>query len=111
MNMMLLTSQLVNGVVLGMLFVLIAVGLSIIFGMLGLVNFAHGSFFALGAYFALALRPFVDYPVALLFISPILVAIVGMLIERTLIRPLYDKEPLLGLVLTFGLAFSIVELI
>ena len=55
----LLLSQVVNGLVLGFLYVLIAVGLSIIFGMLGVVNFAHGVFFALGAYFALSLRPHV----------------------------------------------------
>lgn len=108
--MTLLASQLVNGLVLGVLFILISVGLSIIFGMLGLVNFAHGAFFALGAYFALTLRPFMG-PVALLFIAPILVAFVGMLIERTLLRPLYGKEPLLGLLLTFGLALFIEELI
>ncbi len=110
MEMTLLVSQLVNGLVLGVLFILIAVGLSIIFGMLGLVNFAHGAFFALGAYFALSLRPYVG-PVGLLFIAPILVGVVGMLIERTLLRPLYGKEPLLGLLLTFGLALFIEELI
>ena len=108
--MTLLVSQLVNGLVLGVLFILIAVGLSIIFGMLGLVNFAHGAFFALGAYFALTLRPYTG-PVALLFIAPIMVAIVGMLVERTLLRPLYNKDPLLGLLLTFGLALFIEELI
>ena len=108
--MTLLVSQLVNGLVLGVLFILIAVGLSIIFGMLGLVNFAHGAFFALGAYFALSLRPWIG-PVGLLFIAPALVAAVGMIVERTLLRPLYDKEPLLGLLLTFGLALFIEELI
>jgi branched-chain amino acid transport system permease protein len=110
MDITLLTSQLVNGLVLGFLFVLIAVGMSIIFGMLGLVNFAHGAFFALGAYLALTLRPFVGFGGALV-IAPILVGLISLMVERTLLRPLYDKEPLLSLVLTFGLALFIQELI
>jgi len=99
-----------NGLVLGFLFVLIAVGMSIIFGMLGLVNFAHGAFFALGAYLALSLRPHVGFAGAL-FLAPILVGAIGLIVERFLLRPLYDKEPLLSLVLTFGLALFIEELI
>lgn len=110
MNTMLIASQLMNGLVLGFLFVLIAVGMSIIFGMLGLVNFAHGAFFALGAYFALSLRPFVGFAGALV-LAPLLVGLVSLAVERTLLRPLYDKEPLLSLVLTFGLALFIQELI
>ncbi|GAB3684152.1 branched-chain amino acid ABC transporter permease [Salinisphaera aquimarina] len=110
MNMMLLMSQLANGLVLGFLYVLIAVGLSIIFGMLGLVNFAHGAFFALGAYFAWTLEPYIGFVGALL-VAPFLVAFVGMIAERVLLRPLYDKEPLLSLLLTFGLALFIEEAI
>jgi branched-chain amino acid transport system permease protein len=110
MNTMLLASQLMNGLVLGFLFVLIAVGMSIIFGMLGLVNFAHGAFFALGAYLALSLRPFVGFAGALV-LAPLLVGLISLVVERTLLRPLYDKEPLLSLVLTFGLALFIQELI
>lgn len=106
----LLASQLMNGLVLGFLYVLIAVGMSIIFGMLGLVNFAHGAFFALGAYLALTLQPYVGF-VGALILAPILVGLISLLIERTLLRPLYDKEPLLSLVLTFGLALFIQELI
>jgi branched-chain amino acid transport system permease protein len=109
-NATLLASQLMNGLVLGFLFVLIAVGMSIIFGMLGLVNFAHGAFFALGAYFALSLRPYIGFG-GVLILAPILVGIIGLAIERTLLRPLYDKEPLLSLLLTFGLALFIEELI
>lgn len=110
MDVMLLTSQLVNGLVLGVLFVLIAVGLSIIFGMLGLVNFAHGAFFALGAYFAWMLKPYVG-GVGVLFLAPLIVFAIGLVAERLLLRPLYDKEPLLSLVLTFGLALFIEEAI
>ncbi len=75
----LLLSQVVNGLVLGFLYVLIAVGLSIIFGMLGVVNFAHGAFFALGAYFALSLRPHVG-AAGVLVLAPLLVGLVGMAI-------------------------------
>lgn len=98
-------SQTVNGLVLGFLYVLIAVGLSIIFGLLGIVNFAHGAFFALGAYFALVLAREFGWWAALL--APFLTGVVGMVVEVVLIRHLYGKEPLLGLILTFALALLI----
>lgn len=103
-------AQVINGLVLGFLYVLIALGLSIIFGMIGVVNFAHGVFFALGAYFALTLRPYVG-DAGILIVAPVLAGLAGMLIEMTLLRPLYDKDPLLGLLLTFGLALFVEELI
>ena len=95
-------SQAVNGLVLGFLYVLIAVGLSIIFGMLGIVNFAHGAFFAAGAYVALVLAQEFGWWAALL--APLATMALGMLVEKVLIRHLYGKEPLLGLILTFALA-------
>lgn len=104
-----LLSQVVNGLVLGFLYVLIAIGMSIIFGMLGIVNFAHGVFFALGAYFALSLVHTLPGPVVVL--APLLVGVLGCVIEATLLRPLYGKEPLLGLFMTFALALFIEELI
>jgi branched-chain amino acid transport system permease protein len=97
-----LLSQAVNGLILGFLYVLIAVGLSIIFGMLGIVNFAHGAFFAIGAYLALVLARDVGWGAALL--APVLTGALGVLVEMVVIRRLYDKEPLLGLILTFALA-------
>ncbi len=105
-----LIAQIINGLVLGFLYVVIALGLSIIFGMIGIVNFAHGVFFALGAYFALMLRPSVG-DVGILIVAPILAGLAGMLVEATLLRPLYDKDPLLGLLLTFGLALFVQEVI
>lgn len=99
-------SQAVNGLVLGFLYVLIAVGLSIIFGMLGVVNFAHGAFFAIGAYFALVLNQKYGWVVAAL-LAPLATGAVGMLVEMVLIRRLYGKEPLLSLILTFALALLI----
>lgn len=98
-------SQIVSGLVLGGLYVLIAIGLSIIFGLLGIVNFAHGSFFTLGAYFSLTLFQYFGWPAVIL--APILVGAVGMLVERLLIHRLYDKEPLISLIVTFALALLI----
>jgi branched-chain amino acid transport system permease protein len=103
-------AQVINGLVLGFLYIVIAQGLSIIFGMIGIVNFAHGAFFALGAYFAMTLQPLVGN-VAIIVLAPFIVGIAGMIVEATLLRPLYNKEPLLGLLLTFGLALFLQELI
>jgi len=102
-------SQVAAGLVLGGLYVLIAIGLSIIFGLLGIVNFAHGNFFALGAYFALTLFQQFGWPAVIL--APILVGLVGMAVERVLIRQLYDKEPLISLIITFALALMIEALL
>jgi branched-chain amino acid transport system permease protein len=100
-----LLSQIVSGLVLGGLYVLIAIGLSIIFGLLGIVNFAHGAFFTLGAYFALTLYEYFGWPAV--FLAPVIVGAVGMLAERLLIQRLYDKEPLISLIVTFALALLI----
>jgi branched-chain amino acid transport system permease protein len=98
-------SQVASGLVLGGLYVLIAIGLSIIFGLLGIVNFAHGAFFTLGAYFALTLFRQFGWPAVIL--SPIIVGAIGIVVERVLIRKLYDKEPLVSLIITFALALMI----
>lgn len=97
-----IVSQAVNGLVLGFLYVLIAVGLSVIFGMLGIVNFAHGAFFAIGAYLTLTLNQQFGWAAALL--APVITGLIGVFAEFVLIRRLYGKEPLLGLILTFALA-------
>ncbi|WP_102227119.1 branched-chain amino acid ABC transporter permease [Acidimangrovimonas sediminis] len=95
-------SQAANGLVLGFLYVLIAVGLSIIFGMLGIVNFAHGAFFAIGCYLALTLGDMFGWWGVLL--APIATGAIGMIVEFVLIRRLYDKDPLVSLIITFALA-------
>ena len=100
-----LLSRTASGLVLGGLYVLIAIGLSIIFGLLGIVNFAHGAFFTLGAYLALTLVQFFGWPAVIL--SPVIVGGIGMLAERLLISRLYDKEPLISLIVTFALALLI----
>lgn len=97
-----IVGQAANGLVLGFLYVLIAVGLSIIFGLLGIVNFAHGAFFAIGAYFALTLSRWFGWYAVLL--APVLTGLVGVLVEIVLIRRLYGKEPLVSLILTFALS-------
>jgi branched-chain amino acid transport system permease protein len=100
-----LLSQIASGLVLGGLYVLIAIGLSIIFGLLGIVNFAHGAFFTLGAYFALTLFEYFGWPAVIL--APVIVGAIGMLAEQVLIKRLYDKEPLISLIVTFALALLI----
>lgn len=104
-----LLSQVATGLVLGGLYVLIAIGLSIIFGLLGIVNFAHGNFFALGAFFAVSLFQHFGWPAVIL--APVLVGLTGMVVERLLIRRLYDKEPLVSLIITFALALMIEALL
>jgi len=98
-----LTEFLLNGLVLGALYVLMALGLSIIFGMVGVINFAHGALFTLGAYTAYQVQGALGFAGALI-VAPVLVGILGMLIEATLLRRLYLEDPLQGLLLTFGLA-------
>ncbi|MBO1077225.1 branched-chain amino acid ABC transporter permease [Roseomonas marmotae] len=101
----LVLAQAVNGLVLGFVYVLIAIGLSVIFGLLGIVNFAHGAFFALGAYFAVSLHAHFGWPAVTL--APFAVGLVGALVEVTLIRRLYGRGPLTVIVLTFALALFI----
>jgi branched-chain amino acid transport system permease protein len=81
-------------------------GLSLILNLSGVINFAHGGFLALGAYFAYSLIPFLGFWGALI-VAPILTALLGLVVERFLIRPLYGGDPLYGLLLTFGLAYMI----
>ena len=102
-------TQLANGLVLGVIYVLVAIGLSMIFGQLGLINFAHGAFLTLTAYMALTLYPALGWlGVAL---APVLIAGVGMIVERLLLYRAYGLEPRFGLVLTFALSLFIEALI
>ena len=105
--------QLVDGLTIGVVYVLLAAGLSVIFGVMHVINFAHGELFALGAYFALALiAPFGGTAFfAALFVAPLLVGIVGVAIERYTVRPLYGRNPLYHILLTFGLVLVINDLI
>jgi branched-chain amino acid transport system permease protein len=96
--------NIVNGVVTGAFFVLMALGLSLILNLSGIINFAHGGFLALGGYIAYELSTYVGFWGALL-IAPFLTAVFGLAIEWTMIRRLYGRDPLYSLLLTFGLAF------
>ena len=81
-----------------------ALGLSLILNLSGVINFAHGGFLALGGYLAFTLIPYVGFWGALI-IAPFLTAILGLIVERVLIRRVYGRDPLYSLLLTFGLAF------
>ncbi len=107
---LILLEHLANGIVVAAYYVMLALGLSIIFGMIGVINLAHGAFFALGAYAALVLKGAIGFAPALV-ISPILVAVLGMAIEALFLRPLYRGDPLLGLLFTFGLAMVMEQII
>ncbi len=97
--------QLMLGLVNGSFYALLSLGLAVIFGLLGVVNFAHGAFYMLGAFAAyIGLQAFgVNYWWALLF-APLVVGLLGVLIERLFLRHLYQLDPLYGLLLTFGIA-------
>jgi branched-chain amino acid transport system permease protein len=96
--------NLANGLMIGAFYVLMALGLSLILNLSNVINFAHGGFLALGGYVAFTLTPFVGFWGALL-LAPIVVAMLGIVIERSMIRRLYGRDPLYSLLLTFGLAF------
>ncbi|NMG34227.1 branched-chain amino acid ABC transporter permease [Azoarcus sp. TTM-91] len=98
-------SQLLIGLINGSFYAILSLGLAIIFGLLNIINFAHGAQYMMGAFVAwIALTKFgVNYWVALL-LSPLLVGALGVLLERTMLRKLYKLDHLYGLLLTFGLA-------
>src|SRR5688572_2622468 len=104
-----LATQLLNGVVLGLLYAVIALGFMLILGTMEVINFSHGVLFALGGYFALALEPHVGWLGALV-IAPILVGLVGLVLERG-VRRTYGRDPLFGLLFTFGAALALEEVI
>jgi branched-chain amino acid transport system permease protein len=93
-----------NGLIIGAFYVLMALGLSLILNLSNVINFAHGNFLALGGYLAFTLSPALGYWGALI-ISPLLVALIGVAVERTMIRRIYNRDPVYSLLLTFGLAF------
>ncbi len=103
-----LLSQGVLGLINGALYASLALGLAVIFGMLNIINFAHGALFMMGAFASWMLLNYagIGYFPALI-LSPLLIGAIGVVLERTLISRLYKLDHLYGLLLTFGLALVI----
>jgi branched-chain amino acid transport system permease protein len=93
-----------NGLIVGAFYALMALGLSLILNLSGVINFAHGGFLAIGAYIAYTLMPYIGFWGGLI-VAPFLTALLGLAVERVLIRRLYGRDPLYSLLLTFGLAY------
>ena len=108
--MMELLSFAMNGLVLGLIFAVVALGFTLILGVMQVINFTHGILFALGAYFAFSMQRYVGFWFALL-LAPLLVGVVGLILERLVIHRTYGGNPLFGLLLTFGLATALEEVI
>jgi branched-chain amino acid transport system permease protein len=102
----LLLFNVTNGLIIGAFYVLMALGLSLILNLSNVINFAHGGFLVIGGYIAYTITPYVGFWGALL-IAPICTAVIGLAVERVLIRRVYGRDPLYSLLLTFGLAFMI----
>jgi branched-chain amino acid transport system permease protein len=107
---MFLLQQVVNGLVQGGYYLLIALGLSLIFSIGGVVNLAHGAFYAFGAYVAVVLTEHVGFGPAIV-ISPVAIGLLGLLFERFILRRFYTADPILGLLVTFGLAMIAEQLL
>lgn len=101
---------LLNGLIYGLLLFMLSSGLTLIFSMMGVLNFAHASFYMLGAYFAYALGQYTGFWVAL-FLAPILVGVVGGAVERFGLRAVHARGPVAELLFTFGLAYVIEEVV
>ena len=107
----LLVGQLMNGFVFGMILALIAMGLSIIFGLMDIINFAHGAYYTIGAYVALSVMGFVDNFWIVLIVVPAALMIIGFFVEFVFLRPLYGKNPVFSLLLNFGVMLGIIQVI
>ena len=110
MNVNLVLALFFNGIVLGLIYAVVAVGFSLVLGVAQVINFSHGILFAFGAYFFWSISNTAGFWIAL-FLSPILVAIMGLLIELLLVRRVYGQDPLFGLLITFGFALAMEEVI
>lgn len=102
----LLLEQIVNGLLVGSFYIILSLGLSLIFSLGGVVNLAHGAFYAVGAYVAYEAQKRLGFFGAVI-VSPVAVALIGTFIERFFLSRLYSKDPALGLLFTFGLAMTV----
>ena len=105
----LLLVQLATGIALGAVYALLALGLSLIFGMLNVVNFAHGAFYMVGAFMGVYFLGLTGNFWLSLVLTPLAVGAVGLLVERFLVRPLYGRGIDYPLLLTFGLSYVMIE--
>jgi branched-chain amino acid transport system permease protein len=110
MQLVFVLEQILNGLLAGSSYLLIALGLSLIFSLGGIVNLAHGAFYAIGAYLAIEVAQRLGFLPALI-VSPIVVGLLGILVERFLFRRFYRADPILSLLVTFGLAMVIEQLL
>jgi branched-chain amino acid transport system permease protein len=101
----LILEQVINGLLVGSFYIVLSLGLSLIFSLGGVVNLAHGAFYAVGAYLAFEIEKRLGFFGAMA-LSPIGVALLGILVERLFLSRLYNKDPALGLLFTFGLAMA-----
>jgi branched-chain amino acid transport system permease protein len=101
--------QLMTGIALGAVYALLAIGLSLIFGMLTVVNFAHGAFFMVGAFLGVYFLGLTGSFWLSLVIAPLVVGAIGLLAERFLVRPLYGRGIDYPLLLTFGLSYVLID--
>src|SRR5712692_5435427 len=106
-----LFAQALNGLAYGVLLFLLSVGLTLIFGMLDVVNLAHGSFYMLGAYAGLSLIAGTDNFWLALLLAPLAVGLIGAVVEVTCLRPLYRRPPLDQVLLTFGFIYLFEDLV
>ncbi|MBD5657566.1 MAG: branched-chain amino acid ABC transporter permease [Candidatus Eremiobacteraeota bacterium] len=105
-----ISDQLFNGITLGMLYILVALGLNIILGLMGVINFSHGAFFMLGAYVAYTLAPHLGFFPSIV-LSAVIVGAIGMIFEIFLVRPLYNRLPEYTLLLTYGTALVFEQIV
>ena len=103
-----LFGQLLIGLINGAFYALLSLGLSVIFGLLNIINFAHGAQYMMGAFAAYFLLQWAGFGYwASLLVAPIVIGVVGIVIERTMLKRLYHLDHLYGLLLTFGVALVI----
>jgi len=110
MDIILILSLILNGLALGMVYAAVAVGFSLVLGVSGVINFCHGVMYAFGAYFFWLLKDSIGFWPSVL-VTPILVAAIGLVIERVLVRRVYGLDPLFGLLITLGFSIALEELI
>lgn len=103
--------QILHGLVYGMLLFLLASGLTLIFGMMGVLNFAHGALYMIGAYFSFSVLLWTGQFWLSLIIAPVLVALVGLLIERVFLRKVHVYGHVAELLVTFGIAFILEDVV